>query len=342
MRNRDCNLDYCNFAKTALMLLVLLCHSAAFFGGNWFRVLEPVQISHPLGLLSSWLGTFHVQGFTLISGYIFYFQKEEMGKYGDMRAFLWSKTKRLLVPYISVSVLWVIPLSSLFYDYSLSDICNAYFLGQAPAQLWFLLMLFNVFLIADLLFDKHFAWVAILLLFCAGNILPGVSPNVFQVFTAMKYILFFYVGYLIRKYVPNIPPRSMTKIGGLLFVCNVSLFAFREAFSFDGHIILRMVKSFVSNACELSGAIMAFFLLSSLAANSMIRKNIFFESLSKVSFPIYLFHQQIIYILLWSFAKNLNPFVMSMICFIGSLLMSWGIGILMNKSKLTRIIIGAK
>ena len=155
MKSLDDNLSYCNFAKTVLMLIVVLCHSAVFYGGNWFTVLEPTQTNQYLTSLSSWLGTFHVQAFTLISGYIFYFLRKESGRYSDFKSFIINKARRLLVPYFAVSLFWVIPIGCMFYNYTINEVFNQFVLVQSPAQLWFLLMLFNVFMIAFLLLDNN-------------------------------------------------------------------------------------------------------------------------------------------------------------------------------------------
>lgn len=148
------NLGNCNFAKTVLMLFVVLCHSAAFYGGNWFSACPTSEINTFLALLSSWLGTFHVEGFTLISGYIYYHIKYEKKGYPDFREYIRNKSNRLLIPYVSISLFWVIPIGSIFYSYSFYDVIEKYVLGESPSQLWFLLMLFNVFLIYDYVIAK--------------------------------------------------------------------------------------------------------------------------------------------------------------------------------------------
>ena len=148
------NLNYCNFAKTVLMLFVVLCHSAAFYAGNWFTVCPASATNTLLGTLATWLGTFHVQGFTLISGYIYYYIKNEKKGYQDFSKYITNKFKRLLIPYISISLFWVIPFGILFYSYGSVDILIKYVLGESPSQLWFLLMLFNVFVIYDLTVEK--------------------------------------------------------------------------------------------------------------------------------------------------------------------------------------------
>lgn len=346
MKSLDDNLSYCNFAKTVLMLIVVLCHSAAFYGGNWFTVLEPTQTNQYLASLSSWLGTFHVQAFTLISGYIFYFLRKESGRYSDFKSFIINKARRLLVPYFAVSLFWAIPIGGMFYNYTINEVFNQFILGQSPAQLWFLLMLFNVFMIAFLLLDNNISWrswggACVGIMFALSPLISILLPNYFQIITSMKYVLFFYTGFMIRRHCPDISPKSMLRIGGILLLFNLLLFTLREEFNWEVSILMKMIKYTISCLCEWCGAVMAFFLLSSFAS-SIKWKNAIFDSISEASFPIYLFHQQIIYCLLWHFSVFFTPIKMSIICFCFSVLISWAIGTLMNKDKLTRMIIGGK
>lgn len=346
MNNSEENLSYCNFAKTLLMLCVVLCHSVAFYGGNWFTALESVQTNRFLGLFSSWLGTFHVQAFTLISGYIFYYLKKETGKYSDCKAFIINKVRRLLIPYVAISIIWIIPIGYLYYRYTFNDIIQYFILGQSPAQLWFLLMLFNVFVISYFLLNNNIAWqwwgvAGIGFLCMLSTLVSTFFPNYFQFLTSMKFILFFYAGCLIRRHCSEITPKSMLRMGCVFLLFNLLFFILRERLNWSVFPLLRIIKYFLSCLCELSGAVMAFFLLSYFA--SIVRwKNALFESLSKASFPIYMFHQQIIYFLLWHFSVFCTPITMSVICFCCSELISWAIGTMMNKSKLTRIIIGGR
>ena len=63
-------LKNCNFLKTILMLLVILSHACSFWTGNWFAE-NPVLQSQGLNLISTWIGSFHIYAFALVSGYIF-------------------------------------------------------------------------------------------------------------------------------------------------------------------------------------------------------------------------------------------------------------------------------
>ena len=61
------------FVKSILMLLVLLYHSCVFWTGNWWDI-PPVYTSNLIGGFATWLNSFHIYTFTLVSGYIFAFK----------------------------------------------------------------------------------------------------------------------------------------------------------------------------------------------------------------------------------------------------------------------------
>lgn len=338
------NLNYCNFSKTVLMLFVVLCHSAAFYAGNWFTVCPASATNTLLGTLATWLGTFHVQGFTLISGYIYYYIKNEKKGYQDFRMYISNKFKRLLIPYISISLFWVIPFGFLFYSYGSIDILNNYVLGESPSQLWFLLMLFNVFVIYDLIVGKMggvYQIIFIALLFVGGISLGKVFPNVFQILTSMRFILFFYIGCLMRKKYSSVQPDSMLRYGIIFLLLNISSFALLNLDISDNSVVAKGISLIAKNICDVCGAIMAFLLLSYIASKCRWETS-FFRTLSIVSFPIYLFHQQIIYVLLWNFQSLLNPYLMCAINLIGSLLVSYSISMILIKHSVTKKIIGIK
>ena len=120
-------LQNCGFVKTVLMLIIVLYHSIVFWGGAWFSV-EPVITSLAFDVLSDWMNSFHIYGFVLVSGFLFYHLKFNLGKYQKYSRFIINKTKRLIVPYALVSVLWVIPISCLFFELDIMKILEKYVL----------------------------------------------------------------------------------------------------------------------------------------------------------------------------------------------------------------------
>lgn len=66
-------LKNCGFFKTILMLLVIAGHACAFWSGNWFTGNPAIQ-SVGLDAIYSWINSFHIYAFALVSGYIFMFK----------------------------------------------------------------------------------------------------------------------------------------------------------------------------------------------------------------------------------------------------------------------------
>lgn len=141
-------LENCNFIKVMLMILVVLYHSMALYmNSGWFNQ-TPMQDSIYLNWIARWLNTFHIYTFTFVSGYIFSCLRYEMGRYREFKSFFIGKVRRLLIPYAFASVIWVAPWNYFFFNTDIKDTIKKYVLGVSPSQLWFLLMLFIVFIIA--------------------------------------------------------------------------------------------------------------------------------------------------------------------------------------------------
>ena len=349
------DLQNCNFCKTILMLYVVLGHSAGFFGGGWFTVCPLQEQVLPLAMIAWWGGTFRVFGFTLVSGYIYYYLRYERGKYAEFVPFVKNKVKRLLVPYVAVSVLWAIPIGQVFFKDSPAGILADFGLGLNSAQLWFLLMLFGVFMIAYKLIDNNplGGGKYVILLFLVGKIGAMALPNLFQIFTACTFFLYFWIGCVMRKYFHTLSNRQLLVWGLGFMAVNVASFCTLEHVTTGGTIMIRTVCT-TGNAIvdkiigtgmyelsKVSGAIMAFLLLNWIARH-VNWNNGLFRHLSLISMPVYLFHQQIIWALLWNLSGSLNPYVMALVNVVVSFTLSMVMGELLMKSKYTRFLIGAK
>ena len=194
-------LKNCDFVKTILMLMVILGHSCAFWSGNWFTR-NPAVGSDSLNIFYQLLRAFHIYAFVLVSGYIFCF-KVLSGGYNEYIPFLKNKAKRLLIPYVFVMIVWVVPLTSLFFGFDLRQLFITYILCIDPSQLWFLWMLFGVFAviwpIRKLMINRPvIGWFIACIFYVIGKVGNNILPNVFCVWNTCEYILFFYIGIRIR------------------------------------------------------------------------------------------------------------------------------------------------
>lgn len=342
MVKKDRELENCNFVKTILMLCVVLYHSMLFWGGNWFSVVEPVFKSNILITIFEWLNTFHIYGFTLVSGYIFYYLKYEKKSYNEFKPFFKNKLKRLIVPYISIVFLWMIPTYIYFFGFNISTIIEKYFLGISPSQLWFLLMLFWVFIIVYLFSNfikKHtlLSFIFIIILYMIGFIGCQLSINFFHIFNALRYVTFFVLGFKIRqfKFTKN------SKYVLLLIPLHIIMFFLKDYISSFNGVIFKIINILMNYTLNIVGALMAFYCLQYLA-NKINYNNKVFNFLSKRSMSIYLFHQQIIYFFIVILNGVINPYVHAIINFVGSIVVSILITSLFMKFNFTKLMIGEK
>lgn len=338
---REKELYNCDFAKTILMIMVVFYHSILYWRGNWF-VGIPEFKAPLLGEFAKWLNCIHVYGFTLISGYIFYYCKYEKNKYQKFFLLVRNKIKRLIIPYAFISMVWVIPITSFFQKIKFNDIVRNYFLGRSPSQLWFLLMLFDVFIIFYIISDffvKHnfLGFLILAILYYLGVEESKALPNYFMIWTACEFLFIFGVGFKIRQF----GSTNLKRVPGIgWFILQILFYNFK--IYVDRHLyipILRILQPGLLLILYIIGAIMIFIILQKIA-NRIKWDNKYFEFLNRRSMTVYLFHQQIIYFFIWKFNGLINPWVHAGINFVCSILISLIIATILMKFKITRKLIG--
>lgn len=336
-------LDNCYFVKTVLMLLVVFYHSILFWGGAWLDNQPVIFKSKVLSILAVWLNTFHIYGFTLVSGYIFQYLKYEKDKYQKFLLFIVNKAKRLLVPYAFVAIIWVIPISYALFSYTSKDIIFKYLLCTGPSQLWFLWMLFDIFcfvwIISNWLKNDFIAIFISCIAWLIGYVCGTRFPNIFCIWTAFNYLPFFILGMKLRE--KN--TCFLYKVPTILFVfMQLILFVVYQMTSSNSTILYRLVNLIALYSAHILGALMSSFVLWWLAEKVDWKNNKLFMIFSKYSMTIYLFHQQIIYVTIIWLNGKVNPYVHSFVNFLVALVLSSFISALLLKFKATRILIGEK
>jgi len=331
-----------------LMIFIVLYHSLLFWAGNWFTLLSNhscVEVP-TLANVAFYLNSFHIYTFVFLSGYLFYYLYVEQQKYQKFTSFVVKKAKRLLVPYIFVCLLWVIPFFVFFGGYY-TDILHKFILGESPEQLWFLLMLFGVFIVFYIVYQIQkklteklkIKFPVLILLLCF--ILPVISvaigkyiPNIYRIWSIGRFFPVFVLGFYTRQGCVY-KQLYIDKISLCIYlVLQILLFIFSDYIphTFSGELL----RFLVQQVYHLLGAFTIFHLLA------YIIPNIFIKTLSKTSFGVYLFHQQIICLILFLTVPKLSPYLITLLCFIGSYTVSGIITYLLLKTRYTRWIIGSK
>ena len=325
------------------MILVVAYHCMIFWNGTWFTK-NPFFESNFLSTVSPWMNSFHIYGFALVSGYLFFFLKCEKGRYSSFISFAVNKAKRLLVPFAFIIIAWVVPFAVHYFQFDTVEVIMRYILGTSPNQLWFLLMLFVVFMLFYPLtsfFEKHLiaGAITVIAFYGVGFVGSMKLPNIYQVFTACMYLPLFWLGFKIRQY----GSKALMKIPSLIWIAaDILLFALVQYLSgFDG-FIFKLLNLGLTFLLHIIGALMAFVVLQKLANRVNWKESKVFTLLSKNSMPVYLFHQQVIYVFISLLNGVINPYLHAGINFIGAMMISLLISTLLMKFKWTRFLIGEK
>ena len=163
------------------ILLVVLGHSG-------FE--EPI-IQQKLSGLHSWIYSFHMPLFFMISGYLFSLTNASF-KDIDYGKFMFKKVKRLLVPYLVLGVITYLikftfsGLSHATRDFSLENFFKMFIVpscdGSTIGYLWYVFTLFMVFAIVVALCQVHLnlkspvcCSVMILIFWCVDDFMPNIE-----------------------------------------------------------------------------------------------------------------------------------------------------------------------
>ncbi len=285
------------------------------------------------------MNTWHIYAFTLISGYIFYYIKYEKGGYQKYLPFLGNKALRLLVPYVFIAAVWVVPINvCLMPDES---IIQKFILGTSPRQLWFLLMLFWVFaifwLISNIVNRKSLlGCVIVCIAYCVGLF----APSYFCFSRGLQYLLFFYIGFMLRKC--DLGNKVLYKIPSIVYlVADIGLFVICELLDGYEGIVLKALSLGCKVLLHMIGAVSAFILLQRLV-NRFSNGNKVIDFFGKHSMVVYLVHQQLIYFSIGWFNGVVPPVILVLINFVFSLAVSTVFSVLMHTAKISRVLIGSK
>ena len=331
------NLEKCNFIKIVLMLSVIFYHSICYWSRyGWFTD-YPDDPSVVLDFLCGYLNSIHVYGFAVISGYLFYYSKYEKGTRSSFFSSVIHRGKRLLWPYFATAAFWVAPFYCIYFGVNENTLIHKYVLAEAPSQLWFLVMLFTLFclfsLLSDFFYHENAFWGIVISCSCYAIGLWGSRRylNVFQIWTALKYIVFFYIGFYLRKkqnnFLYSIPwfAYFLVHLGSFLVV-------------FYGSPSQKMgdVLTFV---CNIAGALAVIMLLNRCDADKLC-KHVLYQFMKRHNLVMYCFHQQLVYISLTLFSHKLPNPLLVVVNFVFATLVSGLIAVIISKLRICKTVYG--
>lgn len=346
MRDNDRELLNCNFSKTILMLIIILYHSCVFWRGDWFTK-NPAIESRFLYWVSVFLSHFHNYGFVIISGYVFFYLHFEVNRYASFWLFIKKKCMRLLMPYFSVLIFWVIPFAIALMKYDFSTVMSNYILGRAPNQLWFLLMLFWTYVISYYLsevWNRNNVIVGLatsLFLYGFGFAAERIIPNCFQVWSATKYIIYFCLGFYLRK--NSKQTKLLIQHAELFAILYFVLFAFLrtvESYTNGKGTFYRIGYEIYLLILNSLGGVMIFLILQKFASAFTWDKASLIKKLEPFSLQMYLFHQQIIWLFILALNGIVHPLINVLINFYFACLIAYFMSLLFSKNKVLSKMMG--
>ena len=267
-------------------------------------------------LLGNIIYTFHMPLFIALSGALFKNQLNK-NKYVNLKELIIAKLKRLIMPFIIVTLLYSVPIKYISGYFSNSknifkDIIIGQLLIQGNTHLWFLPTLFLIFIVVYLVINKNIKKQYILLIFLALNIISNVI-DINIIYRVFHYLIYFMIGFYFedKRAIINDKINNSKKINLYLIIGLCILICF-NFINFDSNIILKIIKKILDFPLALIGISITYvFCLKLINKKGNINK--YLETINKCSFGIYLYSDPLNYIIIFLFNLLLSKYLSSLL-----------------------------
>ena len=348
MNNEKIILQELDYLKIVGVLLVVIGHCTSIYTGGWVFT-SPVN-SPIYGLIASYVYTFHVPMLVFVSGAIYYYCRINKEKYSSIKSLIINKFKRLILPFLFVGIIYSIPIKYIIgmTEGNIFSNIKSFILGSNTGHLWYLLMLFDIFIIFYLyekfILNRKYSIVLNLILFSILYISSGFFTNIFQINRAIQYSIFFYLGYeffrskdkLILK-LEKLKSKSILIMTPVLITISLVLILVSKMKL--SNIMLSKFFSLINVVIAIICITICYlivYLINNRMKNIIIKEKIdkLINIIGKYSFSIYLLHEPIIFIILYFIAnKYISPNILVMVCLSISVSLSMLISVIYMKIK---------
>lgn len=348
MNNEKIILQELDYLKIIGVLLVVIGHCTSIYTGGWVFT-SPVN-SPIYGLIASYVYTFHVPMLVFVSGAIYYYCRINKEKYSSIKSLIINKFKRLILPFLFVGIICSIPIKYIIgmTEGNIFSNIKSFILGSNTGHLWYLLMLFDIFIIFYLyekfILNRKYSIVLNLILFSILYISSGFFTNIFQINRAIQYSIFFYLGYeffrskdkLILK-LEKLKSKSILIMTPVLITISLVLILVSKMKL--SNIMLSKFFSLINVVIAIICITICYlivYLINNRMKNIIIKEKIdkLINIIGKYSFSIYLLHEPIIFIILYFIAnKYISPNILVMVCLSISVSLSMLISVIYMKIK---------
>lgn len=307
------HLVYLDIMKFWGVFFVVLGHVTNFYVDD--PLIRTLMTADSLKYVSSFIYSFHMPLFVFVSGSVYAFQYVILGKRNSFITLVKKKSSRLLIPYLFFGVIMTLLMVGLGLRDSLVDYAyQGFILSKDSRHLWFVLMLFEVFIIF-FVFSKIAEYLKLpnyvtLIVSFVCYLFANKVPYLFQISSALKYIFWFSLGYSFILYKQKIHKLIVCYLaGGVILLFSLFL---------RNGIAIRI--PFIETITSMVGIMFIF--QFSYDFQHIIRCKLF-HIICKDAMGIYLYHVFFIYLLFYLLRDyRINPYILTSSIFCISILLS--------------------
>lgn len=289
------------YLRGVVILLVLLGHSlymaagSKYGGFSYFDLIqgdEAMKANNALQLFVDMIYGFHMPLFMMISGAVYMYTRKEINTIKEVGSFILKKAKRLLIPFVLVTILWQIPLKYIsgYFTNGIKDAILGQLLLFGNSHLWFLVVLFIIFVVVAFIEYLDISKISIVIAiacFIMGYFLKGNMTLL-----TLQYGIWFLLGVFFEKYIrPKFENSKLFLLKGFLAgIVYVVVFFIGKLFFYEGF--------FQYAYTIITGIVGSLFILYVALFLEKIQWTIF-EKIGNVSFDLYLYSDSINYVFLF-------------------------------------------
>ena len=290
-------------------LLVVISHARYYvmetgYGGCDYSALVNADLLswRIAGMITEFLNTFQMPLFMALGGALFYGSMQR-GKFRTLGALAVNKAKRLLIPFLVVSVAYSFPVKLLtcYYNGSeniLWDFVVGQLLVQGNSYLWFLPAMFLDFLICYLL--ERYVKVPRTLKLLALAVLSEVfyKFEIQLISYAMQYAVWFYAGYCFEGIRFKMDSRGKTCQG--ILGCLLATLVYLGSRWLPGGLATGLCAYFGYRWLVPALMGLSLYVISCKLVQTPLISSRFYGILSRNSFGIYLYSDPMNYVVLFA------------------------------------------
>lgn len=241
--------------RPILILLLVLYHAMCIHTGKW-DVPSSINVIPAYGFIGRLVYSFMLESFVFISGYVWAYQREGLGRITSLYSLFKKKIVRLIVPEVVFGFFYIIIVGDCHFTF------RAFIIG--PGHLWFLPMLFCCFLISWFILElKIRPEVVIIILFFVSAFSDVKLP--LRLSYVLYFMFFFMIGYYSYGWLMCIKRFAMIQMVTFLWIMFVTVYMivgnnhtngggriFQTIYSLIGTIAFYITGLFVTQNIELN------------------------------------------------------------------------------------------